>query len=136
MTGAFALTALRRGLSKRCPHCGQGPLFEGWSHHLERCRVCGLIFERNPGDTWAFTIIGDRLPIAVIIVLIYFGWGRMPVIPGLLLVAMLGALLVWTAPNRWGAGIALHYLSRVIWPDPEDPVPPARLPNSTNHLWL
>ncbi len=37
--------------------------------------------------------------------------------------AVLGALLVWTAPNRWGVGIALHYLSRVYWPDPDDPVP-------------
>jgi uncharacterized protein (DUF983 family) len=129
VTRAFALTALRRGLSKRCPHCGEGSLFEGWSRHLERCPVCGLVYERNPGDTWAFTIIGDRLPIAVIIVLIYFGWGRMPIALGLLTVAALGALLVWTAPNRWGAGIALHYLSRVIWPDPEDPVPPAHLSN-------
>ena len=119
--------ALRRGLSKRCPHCGEGPLFEGWSHHLERCPVCGLVYERNPGDTWAFTIIGDRLPVAAIIVMIYFGWGRMPLVPGLLLVGVCGVLLVWTAPNRWGAGIALHYLSRVIWPDPYDPVPPARL---------
>jgi len=121
----LVLTAMRRGLSKRCPHCGKGPLFEGWAHHLERCPACGLVYERNPGDTWAFTIIGDRLPIAALIGLIYFGWGRMPVVAGLLIVAAIGILLVWTAPNRWGAGIALHYLSRVIWPDPEDPVPPA-----------
>lgn len=33
-------------------------------------------------------------------------------------------LLILTAPNRWGAGIALHYLSRVYWPDPADPIPP------------
>ena len=39
---------------KRCPNCGRGPLFSGWGHHLERCSVCGLIYERNPGDTWAF----------------------------------------------------------------------------------
>lgn len=40
------------------------------------------------------------------------------------------ALLFWTAPNRWGAGIALHYLSRVYWPDPADtiPLPPANGP--------
>ena len=36
------------------------------------------------------------------------------------------ALLVWTSPNRWGVGIALHYLSRVFWPDPSDPVPEDR----------
>ena len=110
-------TALRRGLRKRCPHCGEGRLFSGWSQ-LERCSVCGLVFVRNPGDTWAFTIIGDRLPIAAIIVLIYFGVVRSHRVLGLTLLVVLVALLVWTAPNRWGAGIALHYLSRVYWPIP------------------
>src|SRR4029079_7654748 len=85
---------------------------------------CGLGSEPNPGDRWAFTIIGDRLPIAVIIVLIYFGYGRTHHALGLATLAVLRILLVWTAPNRWGVGIALHYLSRVYWPDPQDPVPP------------
>ena len=127
MTRDLALRALRRGLAKRCPHCGAGRLFAGWSHHLERCQACGLIYERNPGDTWAFTVVGDRLPIAVIIALIYFGIGRTNPVLGVLAILALGAILVWTAPNRWGAGIALHYLSRVVWPDPDDPVPPAHL---------
>ena len=52
------------------------------------------------------------------------GWMR-----GLLLV-VLAALVIWTSPNRWGAGIALHYLSRVYWPDPADPIPPRRKANS------
>ena len=116
-------TALRRGLRKRCPHCGEGPLFSGWSH-LERCSVCGLVFARNPGDTWAFSIFGDRLPMAAMIVLIYFGVVRSHRVLGLSMLVVLGALVVWTAPNRWGVGIALHYLSRVFWPDPADPVPP------------
>jgi len=116
-------TALRRGLRKRCPHCGEGRLFSGWSH-LERCSSCGLVFVRNPGDTWAFAIIGDRLPIGAMIVVIYFGVVRSHPVPGLALLVVLGSLVVWTAPNRWGAGIALHYLSRVFWPDPADPVPP------------
>ena len=122
----LVFTALRRGISKRCPHCGKGPIFWGWAHHIERCPVCGLVYERNPGDTWAFTIIGDRLPIAVIIVMIYFGIGRAHPALGIITFVLLGALLVWTAPNRWGAGIALHYLSRVFWPDPADPVPASR----------
>jgi uncharacterized protein (DUF983 family) len=115
-------TALRRGLLKRCPHCGQGPLFAGW-HHLDRCQVCGLVYERNPGDTWAFTVIGDRLPVAAIIGLLYFGFGRSHRVLGLGAFAVMGVLLVLTAPNRWGVGIALHYLSRVTWPDPGDPIP-------------
>src|SRR5436190_19124319 len=123
-------TAVRRGLRKRCPHCGEGRLFSGWSH-LERCSICGLVFERNPGDTWAFTVIGDRLPIAAIIAVIYFGLVRQHFAIGLTVIALLGMLVVWTAPNRWGVGIALHYVSRVIWPDPEDPVP--SFPSPTNH---
>ena len=117
------ITALRRGLRKRCPHCGEGRLFSGWSN-LERCAICGLVFQRNPGDTWAFTIIGDRLPIGVMVVLIYFGVVRLNALLGVTMLVVLAALLFWTAPNRWGAGIALHYLSRVYWPDPADPIPP------------
>ena len=81
------------------------------------------MYECNPGDTWAFTIIGDRLPVAAIIVFIYFGYGRSHHVLGLITIVALGALVVVTAPNRWGVGIALHYLSRVFWPDPSDPVP-------------
>jgi uncharacterized protein (DUF983 family) len=120
----FASTALRRGWRKRCPHCGEGRLFAGWARHLERCAICGLVYERNPGDTWAFTVVGDRLPVAAIIALIYFGLMRSHPVPGFALLAAFGVLLVWTAPNRWGVGIALHYLSRVYWPDPADPTPP------------
>ena len=116
-------TALWRGLRTRCPHCGEGRLFAGWAD-LERCSVCGLVFVRHPGDTWAFTIIGDRLPIAAMIVVIYFGVMRSHPVVGLALMVVSVALLIWTAPNRWGAGIALHYLSRVHWPDPADPIPP------------
>ena len=34
-------------------------------------------------------------------------------------------LLFWTAPNRWGAGIALHYLSRVSLAGPRGSNPAA-----------
>ena len=102
---------------------GEGRLFEGWSRHLDRCEHCGLVYERNPGDTWAFTVIGDRLPVAAGIIIVYFGLFRSNQTLGVAAFAVLAALLIWTAPNRWGVGIALHYLSRVYFPDPQDPVP-------------
>ena len=127
MTAATAWTApwkaIARGWNKRCPHCGVGPLFTGRAHHVDRCAHCGRVYERNPGDTWAFTVIGDRLPIAFIIVLIYVGLGRSHLVLGYSLIAVLGVAIVLTAPRRWGVGIALHYLSRVVWPDPDDPIP-------------
>jgi hypothetical protein len=96
------------------------------AHHLERCSVCGLVYERNPGDTWAFTIVLDRLPVGIGVVLLYFGFGRSHQVLGIAAFIVMVALLVLTSPNRWGAGIALHYLSRVYWPDPADPVPSSK----------
>jgi len=57
------------------------------------------------------------------VVIIYFGIFRAHRTLGFVVFAVMGALLVWTSPNRWGIGIALHYLSRVFWPDPADPIP-------------
>ena len=126
-------TVLRRGLRKRCPHCGEGRIFSGW-RQLERCSACGLVYSPNPGDTWAFIILGDRLPIAAIIGVIYFGVVRAHRPLGLALLALLAAVGLWTTPNRWGAAVALHYLSRLYWPDPADPMPPpvSGMPGKTN----
>jgi hypothetical protein len=70
-----------------------------------------------------FTIIGDRIPIAVIIVLIYFGQARLPLLLAVPFIVLAGIAIVWTAPNRWGVGIALHYLSRSLSHDRDDPTP-------------
>jgi uncharacterized protein (DUF983 family) len=121
-----ALQALGRGLRKRCPHCGEGVLFVKWAETREACGVCGLVFERNPGDTWAYTIIGDRLPVAAGVLLVYFGIFRWSTVLGTIALIALGITILATAPNRWGAGIALHYLSRAYFPDPADPIPPRR----------
>jgi hypothetical protein len=56
--------------------------------------------------------------------LIYFGVVRTHRGVGLAMLAVLAVVGIWTFPNRWGAAIAMHYLSRVYWPDPADPVPP------------
>lgn len=41
-----------RGLQHRCPNCGGATLFARWTRWLtvnERCRACGLAFEREEG---------------------------------------------------------------------------------------
>jgi uncharacterized protein (DUF983 family) len=116
-------SAISRGWRKRCPHCGEGALFAGWAGKRLRCDVCGLVFERNPGDTWAFTILGDRIPVALMVVIVYFGvFRRHPLVGSALFIALAVAFVV-TTPNRWGVGIALHYVSRVLSGDADDPTP-------------
>jgi uncharacterized protein (DUF983 family) len=72
---------LRAGLSRRCPRCGEGRLFEGYLHVRPRCEACGLDFSTH--DT------GDGPAVFVILIL------------GALVVAL--ALLVEAAfrPSIW-----------------------------------
>ena len=122
-----ALTALGRGLRKTCPNCGQAPIYIGWATEMKTCSSCGLVYEPTEGDTWAFTIIGDRIPVAAGIIVVYFGLGsRLGPVSLFAVMALLVAALLWTAPNRWGLGVALLYLQRTWWPDPLDPIPPGR----------
>jgi uncharacterized protein (DUF983 family) len=118
-------TALWRGWRKRCPQCGQGALYAGWTRAAARCAVCGLVYERNQGDTWFFTIMGDRIAVAVMIGLLYFGIHRSR--PIVFLGAFAGAIafVILTAPNRWGVGTALHYLARIHLDDTDDATTPA-----------
>jgi len=36
-------------LRQRCPRCLNGPIYRGWIDMHERCPVCELVFEREPG---------------------------------------------------------------------------------------
>ena len=95
------LSTVWRGLRRRCPHCGRGPLFVHWITLHPHCRHCGLQFLRNQGDTWLFFVVMDRIPILVAIATIYFGF----------------------RVTNWLTAVALNYLSRVYFHDPSDELP-------------
>lgn len=44
------LRTLWRVLRLRCPVCGRGRLSDGFFHIRPRCEVCGVAFERLPGE--------------------------------------------------------------------------------------
>lgn len=117
-------TLLKRGLRKRCPHCGEGALYEkGISLH-DACAVCHLVFLRNQGDPWAFLVAIDRFFLLPIIAAIYFGF-----MPGSLawkvgIFTVIGVLYLVTTPNRYGVCVALDYFTRARWRDPDDTIPP------------
>jgi uncharacterized protein (DUF983 family) len=116
-------SAIARGWARRCPHCGRGPLYSGWVTLLDGCPSCGLVYERNAGDTWFFINVGDRVFILLIIAIIYFGVPRTYPRLSVALFVLVAVALVWTTPSRWGVGTALHYLSRAYAGDADDPIP-------------
>ena len=116
-------TVIKRGWHKRCPHCGQAPIFKRWVTAHERCSVCGLLFHRNHGDTWFFWIVTDRIPLLLGITAIYFGFRDSGRITGIVFVVLAVIPIVATMPRRQGVAIALEYLSRVYWREADDDIP-------------
>ncbi len=104
---------LARGLHKRCPRCGEGPLFRRFNIMHDRCSVCGLKYLENQGDLLGYLFVLDRalfvLPLIVMVYLrlylpgawwFYAAWGA----------AMAG--LVLTLPQRTGFCVAADYYLR------------------------
>lgn len=121
-----ALRALARGSTRRCPHCGLGPLFQGrWRIALrERCPSCGLKYVRNQGDHWAFLLFTDRaLFIFPVVVALYFRMYRLGVFLFGAFAVVVISVLILTTPHRYGFCIALNYLVRARWPQEDDPLP-------------
>jgi len=110
-----AWLAIRRGLCRRCPRCGEGPLFKSWFSMHTTCTGCELQFEQRAGDTWGFWVLGDRVFLFVIVVVIYLGIAPETWVGRGLILAIVGIPLVATMPWRQGVFVALDYVSRTRW---------------------
>jgi uncharacterized protein (DUF983 family) len=110
-------TALGRGLRRRCPRCGTDPLFGRWFSRQEGCSACGLRYEQNPGDTWAFWLIGDRIFLALLIIAVFLVFRSDSVFFAFVLLVATAVPLVATMPHRMGLCIALDFLARTRWGD-------------------
>lgn len=119
MSHGIFWASIKNGLRRRCPQCGVGPLFSGWMTLRDRCPHCGLVYEPGAGDTWAFWIVADRIPMAIAIAAVYFGFGPRSWIQGGLVIAGVAMVLIATIPQRIGVVTALDYVSRRWWPDEE-----------------
>ena len=44
------LNQLKRGFSKRCPQCGNSPIFFGYIKTFDSCKSCGIKFSNYKSD--------------------------------------------------------------------------------------
>ena len=81
------LSPYSTGLRGRCPHCGDGPLFEGFIKAAPSCSVCGLDF--------AFIDSGDGPAVFVIMIVGFV------VVAGALATEMLYQPPLWVTAAIW-----------------------------------
>ncbi|GAC1454550.1 MAG: hypothetical protein PVSMB1_03690 [Gemmatimonadaceae bacterium] len=113
-------------MEQALPALGRGPLFVGWNKPYRPCPVCGYLNERDYGDVWWVWIVTDRIPLAMGIIFVYFGFRVTNRKIWLVFFGSLVLPLVVTIPRRYGLAIAITYWIRRRWPQPEDPLPPLK----------
>ncbi|HEV2718733.1 MAG TPA: DUF983 domain-containing protein [Thermoanaerobaculia bacterium] len=77
----------------------------------ERCSACGLVYQRDYGDTWLFIIITDRIPMLFGIAALYFGFRADHWLGNIAFFAALTVPIIATIRARVGLALALDYLS-------------------------
>ncbi|HEY7667036.1 MAG TPA: DUF983 domain-containing protein [Actinomycetota bacterium] len=122
------MTALLRGLRKRCPRCGERDAFQRYFQLRARCPRCGLRFlEEEGGFLGAMTLnylIAVGLWLLMVTVWLVLTVPDVPVVPLLLAsVAVLAVVPIWFYPRSKMVWAAIEYLVARAQPDYR---PPAR----------
>jgi uncharacterized protein (DUF983 family) len=104
------LATIVRGLRRRCPRCGLGPLFRGWNRLRESCPVCGLRYEERSGDTWFFMYMTTAGLTGVLVVVMFLVRPRVVWLGQLAVLAAAVVVIGLSLPYRKGVAVALDYL--------------------------
>jgi uncharacterized protein (DUF983 family) len=113
---------LARGVTRRCPVCGQGGLFRHWFHMVERCPRCELRFERVEGHWLGSLGLNVMVSFATLFVVLVVGfvvtYPEPPVGPliaiGLVVALVLPLVFFPFSKTLW---TAIDVLMRPLHPD-------------------
>jgi uncharacterized protein (DUF983 family) len=107
--------AVRRGLARRCPHCGEGRLFERYLRVVDRCPSCDEELHHHRADDGP-----AYLTILVVAHLVGFAmhaawvWFRPePLVFATVLSVLAVGLSLWLLPRFKGAIVAFQWARRM-----------------------
>ncbi|HYN35435.1 MAG TPA: DUF983 domain-containing protein [Actinomycetota bacterium] len=89
---------LRRALSRRCPVCGGGKIFESWYRLKTNCPTCGYRFERESGYWVSAIIVNTAATFAL------FG------------IFFVGVMLLTFPDVSWGPVLLVAAVTNVLFP--------------------
>lgn len=104
---------LGRGVRKRCPHCGQGRLFQGWYRLNASCENCQRNIQKDAIDVLAFMYISTAVLTGTIVILMFL-WKPANLWLGRIVIGVVALILILlTLPIRKGIALALDYWSEI-----------------------
>ncbi len=104
--------AIKHGLSRKCPNCGEGQIFEGYLKVNDRCASCNQDFtaqRADDGPAWATMLItGHLIPPVILGIYDYYEQPN-PFIVGLVLVLLFTTITLLLLPRIKGAFIGIQW---------------------------
>lgn len=107
--------AMRRGWRRRCPNCGNGPLFRGYLQVRESCPVCGeeLFHHRADDGPAYFTILIVGHVMAATILWVFRTFRPDPLVLAAILSVEVVALSLFLLPRVKGVLVAIQWAKRM-----------------------
>ncbi len=108
-------SALYKGLRRRCPKCGAGPIFDGYLSVRKTCQVCRQDFSgarADDGPAYLTILLVGHIA-AVAMHIIYFRWQPEPLIFFTILAVGSIGLSLYLLPRFKGAIIGFQWARRM-----------------------
>lgn len=107
--------ALRRGFLRRCPNCGQGPLFGGYLAVVDRCAVCqaDLHHQRADDGPAYLTILLVGHLMAPLILYVFTTYRPDPLVMATAFTLGCVALSLYLLPRLKGVVVAIQWAKRM-----------------------
>jgi uncharacterized protein (DUF983 family) len=107
--------AMRRGFLRRCPHCGEGRLFDGYLKVSDSCAACGEILRHHRADDGpaylTILVVGHILGVVMHVVWVQFRPD--PLVFATLLTVFAVGLSLWLLPRFKGAIVGFQWARRM-----------------------
>jgi uncharacterized protein (DUF983 family) len=120
MSNVTRLSALKRGLKHRCPHCGEGRMYRSYLKVVETCDACGHELGRyraDDGPAYFTILLVGHLVLAPMLAVYFFWKGPLAVVLPLTLV-LLAVISLSVLPRVKGFLIGLLYSLRTAGEHP------------------
>lgn len=107
--------AIRRGFRRRCPHCGEGRLFDGYLKVTDSCAACGEVLKHHRADDGpaylTILVVGHILGFVM-----HFVWVQFrpePLVFATVLTVVAVGLSLWLLPRFKGAIVGFQWARRM-----------------------
>ncbi|TNC71517.1 DUF983 domain-containing protein [Rubellimicrobium roseum] len=107
--------ALRRGLLRRCPNCGEGHLFDGYLKVTDSCASCGEVLKHHRADDGpaylTILLVGHLL--AFVMHFVWVTFRPEPLVFATVLTVFAVGLSLWLLPRFKGAIVGYQWAHRM-----------------------